>query len=33
MIAGSLQQLTYDYRNPDTGNCSFFETMVEVKKV
>ena len=33
MIAGSLQQLTFDYRNPDTMNCSFFETMVEVKKV
>jgi len=33
MIAGSVQQLTYDYRNPDTMNCSFFDTMVEVKKV
>jgi molybdopterin-containing oxidoreductase family molybdopterin binding subunit len=33
MIAGGLQQLIYDYRNPDTMNCSFFDTMVEVKKV
>jgi molybdopterin-containing oxidoreductase family molybdopterin binding subunit len=32
-IQGSLQELIFDYRNPDTMNCSFFDTMVEVKKV
>jgi molybdopterin-containing oxidoreductase family molybdopterin binding subunit len=33
LIAGSLQELIFDYRNPDTMNCSFYDTMVEVKKV
>jgi molybdopterin-containing oxidoreductase family molybdopterin binding subunit len=33
LVAGNLQELTYDYRNPDTMNCSFYDTMVEVKKV
>jgi molybdopterin-containing oxidoreductase family molybdopterin binding subunit len=33
MMAGSLQELIFDYKNPDTMNCSFFDTMVEVKKV
>jgi molybdopterin-containing oxidoreductase family molybdopterin binding subunit len=32
-IQGSLQELIFDYKNPDTMNCSFFDTMVEVKKV
>jgi anaerobic selenocysteine-containing dehydrogenase len=33
MIAGTLQELIFDYRNPDNMNCAFFDTMVEVKKV
>jgi anaerobic dimethyl sulfoxide reductase subunit A len=33
MIAGSLQELIFDHRNPDNMNCAFFDTMVEVKKV
>ncbi len=33
LIAGNLQQLIFDYKNPDTMNCSFFDTLVEVKKV
>jgi anaerobic selenocysteine-containing dehydrogenase len=33
LMAGSLQELILDYRNPDNMNCAFFDTMVEVKKV
>ncbi len=33
LMAGSLQELIFDYRNPDTMNCSFNDTMVEVKKL
>lgn len=32
-IDGNSQQLIADYRNPDTLNCSFFDTLVEVRKV
>lgn len=32
-MAGSSQQLIADHRNPITLNCSFFDTLVEVKKV
>jgi molybdopterin-containing oxidoreductase family molybdopterin binding subunit len=31
-IEGNSQQLIADHRNPDTLNCSFFDTLVEVKK-
>jgi molybdopterin-containing oxidoreductase family molybdopterin binding subunit len=31
-IGGNSQQLIADYRNPDTLNCSFFDTLAEVKK-
>ena len=31
-IQGNSQQLVADHRNPDTLNCSFFDTLVEVKK-
>jgi anaerobic dimethyl sulfoxide reductase subunit A len=33
MVAGALQELIFDYKNPDNMNCAFFDTMVEVKKV
>jgi molybdopterin-containing oxidoreductase family molybdopterin binding subunit len=32
-IAGHSQALVADYRNPVTLNCSFFDTLVEVRKV
>jgi anaerobic dimethyl sulfoxide reductase subunit A len=33
LMSGSLQDLIFDYKNPDNMNCAFFDTMVEVKKV
>jgi molybdopterin-containing oxidoreductase family molybdopterin binding subunit len=32
-ISGCSQELIADHRNPVTLNCSFFDTLVEVKKV
>jgi anaerobic dimethyl sulfoxide reductase subunit A len=33
LMAGSLQSLIFDYKNPENLNCAFFDTLVEVKKV
>jgi molybdopterin-containing oxidoreductase family molybdopterin binding subunit len=32
-ISGNSQELIADHRNPHTLNCSFFDTLVEVRKV